>query len=217
MTLNLTNIKQEQIVSLRNADILTITQRGVTTATDTGTFDSDSTHLIAVSNGKNVRSITVGGSPLTFGTDYTVDYDYDDSGTIKIKISFTSAQTGAYSIPYDYGTDKIYPDFPRDDLGIDSYPRIAFDIMTVSTDAFGIGGSQFISNITFTVVVYADDTGEIDGYVQAIKDHYITSAKLFYYVNFVKPTITGPMISSPDRSSEIMQRNTDFMAMFQEE
>ena len=217
MTLNLTNIKQEQIVFLRNQDIFTITQRGVTTATDTGTFDADSTHLISVSNGKNVRSITVAGSPITFGTDYTVDYNYDDSGTTKIKINFTSAQTGAYSIPYDFGTDSIYPDFPRDDLSIDSYPRIAMDIMTVSTDAFGIGGSQFISNITFTVVVYADDTDDIDGYIQAIKYAIRGNAKLFYYVNFVKPTITGPLINSPDRSNEIMQRNTDFQGMFQTE
>ncbi len=217
MTLNLQNIKQEQIVFLRNQDILTITQRGVTTATVTGTFDADSSYLINVSNGKNIRSITVGGSPLAFGTDYTVNYNYDDSGTTKIKITFTSAQTGGYSIPYDYGTDKIYPDFPRDDLTIDSYPRIAMDIMTVSTDAFGIGGSQFISNITFTVVVYADDTDDIDGYIQAIKDAIRGNAKLFYYVNFVKPTITGPLINSPDRSDEIMQRNTDFQALFQEE
>ncbi len=217
MTLNIQNTKQEQIVFLRNQDILTTTQRGVTTATNTGTFDADETHLIAVSNGKNIRSITVAGSPLVFGTDYTVDYNYDDSGTIKIKITFNSAQTGAYSIPYDYGTDSIYPDFPRDDLTINSYPRIAMDIISISTDAFGIGGSQFISNINFTVVVYADGADEIDGYVQAIKDAIRGNAKLFYYVNFVKPTITGPLISSPDRSDEIMQRNTDFQAMFQEE
>lgn len=217
MTLNLTNIKNEIVVFLRNQDILTITQRGITTGSDTGTFDADSTHLIAVSNGKNIRSITVGGSPLAFGTDYTVNYNFDDSGTIKIKISFTSAQTGDYVISYDYGTDSIYPDFPRDDLGIDSYPRIAVDIMTVSTDALGIGGSTFISDITFTVVVYANNVDDIDGYIQAIKDAMRGNAKLFYYVNFIKPTITGPLINSPDRSNEIMQRNTDFIAMFQEE
>lgn len=217
MTLNLTNIKNEVVVFLRNQDILTITQRGVTTGTDTGTFSDDSTHLINVSNGKNVRSITVGGSPLTFGTDYTVDYDFDDSGTIKIKISFTSAQTGDYVISYDYGTDKIYPDFPRDDLTIDSYPRIAIDIIAVNTDAFGIGGSQFISDVIFTVVIYANNVDDIDGYIQSIKDAMRGNAKLFYYVNFIKPTVTGPLINSPDRSNEIMQRNTDFQAMFQEE
>ncbi len=213
MTLNIQNIKQEQIVFLRNQNIFTTTQRGVTTANATGTLSGTSTITISRTNVKNIRSITVAAVTKNFGTDYTVNYNHA-SGCV---ITFGAAQTGDYVISHDYGTDSIYPDFPRDDLTINSYPRIAMDIISISTDAFGIGGSQFISNINFTVVVYADGTEEIDGYVQAIKDAIRGNAKLFYYVNFVKPTITGPLISSPDRSDEIMQRNTDFQAMFQEE
>lgn len=213
MTLNLQNIKQEQIVFLRNQDILTTTQRGVTTANATGTLAGTAIITIARTNVKNIRSITVAAVSKSLGTDYTVNYNHA-SGCV---ITFGTNQTGDYVVSHDYGTDKIYPDFPRDDLTIDSYPRIAMDIMTVNTEAFGIGGSQFISDIIFTVVVYADDVDEIDGYIQSIKDAIRGNAKLFYYVNFVKPTITGPLISSPDRSNEIMQRNTDFMAMFQVE
>ena len=213
MTLNLQNIKQEQVVFLRNQNIFTITQRGVTTANATGTLDAEATITISRTNVKNIRTITVAAVSKSLGTDYTVDYNHAN-GCI---ITFGANQTGDYVVSHDYGLDKIYPDFPRDDLSIDSYPRIAVDIMTVSTDAFGIGGSQFISNIDFTVVVYADDVDDIDGYVQAIKSAYMTNAKLFYYVNFVKPTITGPLINSPDKRDEIMQRNTDFQAMFQPE
>ncbi len=213
MTLNLQNIKQEQIVFLRNQNILTTTQRGVTTANATGTLSGTRVITISRTNVKNVRSITVAAVTKNLGTDYTVNYNHA-SGCV---ITFVANQTGDYVVSHDYGTDKIFPDFPRDDLTIDSYPRIAIDIMTVSTDAFGIGGSQFISDIVFTVVVYANNADDIDGYVQAIKDAIRGNAKLFYYVNFVKPTITGPLINSPDRSNEIMQRNTDFQAMFQGE
>ncbi len=213
MTLNIQNIKQEQVVFLRNQDIFTTTQRGVTTANATGTLSGTKVITISKATVKNIRSITVAAVTKNLGTDYTANYNHA-SGCV---ITFGSNQTGDYVVSHDYGTDSIYPDFPRDDLSIDSYPRIAVDIMTVSTDAFGIGGSQFISDIIFTVVVYADDTDDIDGYIQAIKDAIRGNAKLFYYVNFVKPTITGPLIVSPDRSDEIMQRNTDFMAMFQEE
>ncbi len=212
MTLNIQNIKQEQIVFLRNQNILTTTQRGVTTANATGTLSGTSTITISTAGVKNIRSITVAAVSKSFGTDYTVAY-----GISSTVITFVAAQTGDYVVSHDYGTDSIYPDFPRDDLTINSYPRIAMDILTINTDAFGIGGSDFISNINFTVVVYADGPDEIDGYVQAIKDAIRGNAKLFYYVNFVKPTITGPLISSPDRSDEIMQRNTDFQVMFQEE
>ncbi len=52
---------------------------------------------------------------------------------------------------------------------------------------------------------------------EKVKQEYTDLDVNFYYVNFVKPTITGPLINSPDRSNEIMQRNTDFQAMFQEE
>ena len=211
MTLNLTNIKTEIVNFLRNSDIFSVGTRGVTTRTDTGTFDSDSTYTLAnaPTTVKNVRSVTR-GSLLVYGEDYTVNFS---TGVI----SFTSAQTGAYTIIYDNGSDKIYPDFPRDDLTISSYPRMAIDIQSVDTDALGIGGDTFISNINFTVVVYANTVGGIDGYIQAIKDAMRGNAKLFYYVNFVKPTITGPVINSPDMRNEIMQRNTDFQGMFQEE
>ncbi len=211
MSLNLTNVKQEVTQFLRNSDIFTVGVRGVTTQTDTGTFAGDSTHTLETNptTAKNIRSVTR-GALLVYGQDYTVNF-------VTGVITFTSAQTGSFTIIYDTGPDAIFPDFPRDDLDISSYPRIAVDITNVVTDAFGVGGDQFISNINFTVVVYEDNVDTIEVYIQAIKDAMRGNAKLFFYVNFVKPTITGPLIISPDRSNEIMQRNTDFQAMFQEE
>lgn len=211
MALNLTNIKNELIVFLRNQDILSTTQRGVTTDSATGSLSSETTITIARTNVKNIRSITVASIPKYLGIDWTADYN-DATGCV---ITFGSPQTGAYDVSHDYGSDKIYPDFPRDDLTIDSYPRIATDIMNITTDAFGVGGSKFISDLIFTIVVYANSVDDIDSYIQSIKDAMITNAKLFYYLSFVKPILIGPLINSPDRSNEIMQRNADFQGMFQ--
>ncbi|KKL71439.1 hypothetical protein LCGC14_2094860, partial [marine sediment metagenome] len=44
MSLNLTDIKTELINSIRSSDVLSISQRGVSTETDTGTFAGDSTY-----------------------------------------------------------------------------------------------------------------------------------------------------------------------------
>ena len=44
--INLRNIKDEWLFFLRNSDILSISDRGVTTAIDTGTFASDIQYLI---------------------------------------------------------------------------------------------------------------------------------------------------------------------------
>jgi len=211
VTLDIQKIKQEQVVFLRNQNIFTIAQRGVTTASATGTLSGTNTITIARTNVKDIRSVTVASVSKYLGTDYTVDYN-NASGCV---ITFGTNQTGNYSVSYDYGTDKIHPDFPRDDLTINSYPRIAVDITNVGIDTLGIGGTTFISNVTFTVVVYADSTDEIDSYIQAIKTAYVASPKGFYYLKFVKPTGIGPLIVSPDRRNEIMQRNIDLLGMFE--
>ena len=209
--MNIQSIKQEQVVFLRNQNIFSTTVRGVTTANATGTLAGTNTITIARTNVKNIRSITVDAVTKVLGTDYTADYNHA-SGCV---ITFGSDQTGDYIVSHDYVTgDKIYPDFPRDDLDISSYPRIAIDILNVSIDAFGIGGSQFISNIAFTVVVYANNSDDLDGYIQAIKSVYQTNANLFYYLSFVKPTIIGPTINSPDKKDEIMSKNIDLLGMF---
>jgi len=207
--MNIKNIKQELTNFLRNQDILTITQRGVTTQSDTGTFTAADTHTLATNptTTKNIRSVIVATTTLTYGEEYTVNFD---TGVI----SFVLSQTGAYTISYDTGTDSIFPDYPRDDLTINSYPRIAIDLLNAPGDAFGIGGDRFISDVAFTIVVYGDNSDDLDGYVDSIKDAFITDAKNFFYLNFTKRTLIGPTINSQDRSNEIMQKNVDYLAQF---
>jgi len=210
MTLNIQSIKQEQVDFLRNQDIFTITQRGVTTANATGTLSGTKVITISRTNVKNIRSITVGAVSKVLGTDWTVDYKHA-TGCV---ITFGSNQTGAYAVSHDYGSDKIFPDFPRNDLTIDSYPRIAVDILNVPSDALGIGGDQFISDVAFTIVAYAVKSADLDSYIQTIKDLYVTNAKNFYYLPFVKRTSIGPTINSQDKKDEIMQKNIDYLGMF---
>ncbi len=210
MTLNLTNIKTELLNFIRNADVLTTTQRGVTTSTDTGTFSSASTHTLATNPTlvKNIRSVTR-GTLLTYGEDYTVNF-------VTGVISFTSTQDGSYTIIYDQGsTDSIYPDFPRAGLKISDYPRIAVDFSGIPADAFGIGGTELISSPRFVMVIYADNTTNIDTYTQTIKDDMKTNSKLFFYFPYTKLTFIGPIIESLGRSAEIMHRNMDYEIMFQ--
>lgn len=206
--MNIKLIKQEQVNFLRNQDIFSISTRGVTTKTDTGTFSSASTFTLSTSPTicKNVRSVTR-GTLLTYGEDYTVNF-------LTGVITFTTAQTGSYTIIYDYGTDKIYPDFPRDDLTISSFPRIAIDVLSAPIDAFGIGGDAFISNVALTIVVYDKNSDSLDSYIHTIKELYVTNSKSFYYLKFIKPTLIGPTINSPDKKDEIMQKNIDILGMF---
>ena len=207
---NIQSVKQEQVVFLRNNDIFSTTTRGVTTGSATGTLTTQTTITIDKTNVKNIRSVSVATVSKVVGTDYIVDYNHS-TGCV---ITFGSNQTGAYSISYDYGSDKIYPDYPRDDLTINSYPRIAVDILSAPIDAFGIGGSQFISDVSMTIIVFDNKSNDLDSYIQVIKDLYVDNAKNFYYLSFVKPTLIGPTINSQNKKDEIMQKNLDILGKF---
>jgi len=213
--LDIKQIKQELVVFVRNQDIFTTTQRAVTTTSATGTFSADSDLVIDVTNIKNIRSVTVGGVLLSFGSDYQVDYMYLDT-TIKCKITFTVAQTGAYTIPYDYGADKIFPDFPKTKLSISSFPRIAVDIISMQTSPGGFG-NVYQSIFTFTVVVYDKTISDLTDYITKIRTVFIENRTSFYYMNsLVNPLSLGPLITMPleKGKDKIMQQNIDFESVF---
>ncbi len=210
----LMNIKQELVVLIRNADLISISDRGVSTETDTGTFASDSDYTVATSPTllKNVRSIVVSASPLIFGDDYTVEYFGANVG----KISFTSAQTGAYTIIYDQGaTDRIFPDFPQPHLKLSDFPRIAVDIIGSSSNEFGIGAEITESNYNVSAVCYDKNQVDVENLVSGIRALIITNKKLLFYSPFITPTTVVPLLISEFGQNKVLQRNQDMEVLFE--
>jgi len=214
----MTDINEQEILFeqerfLRNSDIMTITERNVTTDTDEGTFAADETHLIAVTNIKNIRSITVGGSPLSFGKDYTYDMDFPDT-TIKTKITFTTAQTGVYVITYDYGTDKIGMEWDKTDLKISSFPRISILMIDLPSEPGGYG-NVILNTINFSCIVYGPNKKDIRNYIASIRKAYKDAWIDFYYTApVIRPVANGPILPSPDTNDKIFQQNVDFRGSF---
>jgi len=211
MALNITQIKKEWLFFLRNSDIFTTTQREVTTSSVTGAFAADTSIIISVPNVKNVRSVIVGAVTLNYGSAYTVDVDYDNAGTKSCKITFTAAQTGDYTISYDYGTDKIHPDFPRNDLDINSFPRIGFDIIEIPSSLLDLDGT-YLNTPQLTTIVYALKTEDLDDYISTLRALIRANAKNFYYIGlFVRVKSDGPILVSPSETGKqkIMQKNID--------
>jgi len=204
------DIKEELVVFLRNLDILSISDRGVTTSQDTGSFSADSNHTLATNPTlvKNVRDITVASIPLAFGSDYTVNY-------VTGVISFTSPQTGAYTINYDQGTsDKIYPDFPQSYLKLSSFPRIAVDIISGLTSEYVLGAGSNLSEYGVTIVAYDRDQSDVETMVSDIRGAIQNNKKNFYNFPFITPTALGPIMSSPFGEQKVFQRNQDCMIKF---
>lgn len=206
----ITQIKQEITVFIRNQDIISTSDRGVTTSQDTGTFSGDSTHTLATNPTlcKNVRDVTVAGSLLDFGDDYTVNYT---TGVI----SFTSPQTGAYVINYDQGsTDKIYPDYPQPYLKLSQFPRIAVDVISGITREVELGTASNFTNYIVNIVCYDKDQDDVESIVSAVREDIIDNKKNFYYFPFIGPTALGPLIPSPFGQNKIFQRNQDCEIQF---
>jgi len=203
-------IKKEWVFFLRNQDIFTTTQRDVTTATETGTFAADDEFIINRTNVKNIRSVTVDGNVLSYGIDYNVDIDYLDT-TIKCRITFTTDQTGDYTIVYDYGSDKIFPDFPRDDLTLSSFPRIGADVISTTSELLDMDGT-LVTAVSITTIVYTERLKDLANYITDISTSLQANKRNFYYIGkFVYKISVGPILKIPEEISldKIFQQNID--------
>jgi hypothetical protein len=186
--------------------------RGVTNATETHDGDGSTRTFNFTNSGvKNVRSVTVGGSGQTNYTDYDVNY-YD--GTI----TFTSAPasgTDNISIDLDYGGDKIYDDWPRDDLTLSSFPRISFDIISKASTEQALKGELTVSRLVLSVTVFADTKKQIEDAIDSIRSAVLNNKTGFNYFDYLTADNEGPLVENGMSRNKILQKNIDFVAPVQ--
>jgi hypothetical protein len=209
------SLKTELVYLLRNSDVMTTTERNVTTQTDEDTLDGDTTYTIARTNVKNIRSITIDTTVLRYGEDYTVNADKVSGTTIVCEITFNAAQSGEMTLVYDYGSDKIFNDMPRKDLTMSSYPRISIEEISKQTDALSVGGKDFISNRLYTITVFSENQEYIEEKIETIENLIMTNAKTLYYSYFIRPTGRGPIIKTDNRNQIIIQKNVDLTSYYE--
>jgi hypothetical protein len=202
-------ILEEVVVGLRNANIFSTAVRNVTTAVTAGSINANSLTL-GVSNVKNIRSITVGSTALSFGTDYSVNYDSSGS----CLISFSVVQTGSYTATFDYGTDRIFVGYPRSDLTISSFPRIAVEFVDVNSETGGFGNVNQ-NRYDISIIAYDPTKETVRGYIKSIRTWIIDNQNTLYYMRLIKPTITGPIALGNFDSfkNKIFQQNIDFRSL----
>ena len=201
-------IQKAVINHLRNADIMTIVERSVTTATDTPTLTADTTVDIALNNVKNIRTITVDATPLLFGIDWTFDPNFGAAPTNVCRITFKVAQTGDAIITYDFGADKIHGDMPRETIQISSYPRVAINQIYFSTNMGGFG-KVWISSIFFTTTIFAQSQNDILDIQTNIRQTLLDNRNALFGLGPITPRIESQIMQSPDRGP-ILQKGTDY-------
>lgn len=169
----------------------------------------------AQSNADHMFEVWGYASELSFGTDYTYDIQFDDSGTIKTKITFTSAQTGSFIITFDKGTDKIYPDYPRDSLNLSSYPRIAVDIISETSTPQGFGNQKIavLTEFLITTSTYAATTNKVRSMSDSIKTAIMNNQNGFFFFKITLPQDASRIQIANTTKNEIFQQTRQFISI----
>ncbi len=177
-----TKIVAEYLNFLRNSDILTKTVRNVTTKTNTFDTSVNGTETFTLSElgCKNIRSVTYDDAPMYLHKDYSIDLDKSQVIIPNIK------KNKEVTITYDYGNDKIFPDYPRPDLTINSYPRIGFGIYGFRTEVAGFG-NVLRSSWRFDVRAYATSSEQADTLIDSLRKINIDAFNKLECVNRIYP------------------------------
>lgn len=208
------SIIDEMVVFLRN----NITDPESRPNTKTEYFSGDGSTvaftLANTANCKNVKTVHVGTTAKTFGTDYTVAYA---TATV---ITFTTAPasgTNNIKITYADGETWVYADYPRVDLTQKSYPRIAVDHTDVSTVPHGLNAQGDMSSILISVIIYAQKAHTVRTIIDEVRDDIADNKKSFYYFTYIYPVAVSAIIPSPNRAEQILQSTVDFRIPFAQE
>jgi hypothetical protein len=218
-TISIMDIRNELTHFLRNSDVFSIAVRGVTTASNE-TFTATNLQTVftlAHIPVRNIRSLTVNSVAKYYLRDYNVNFN---TGVVTLSSPCTTGWQVIFT--YDYGSgDKIFPDFPREDLQLTSFPRIGIEMTSLSTEPLGLGGNNHISDMLFTVILAVPvnvDTAVSAGYGgltamegtwNLIRNAIRTNAKSFYTFSWIYPKGTGPLFRG--QNDKILQQTADFM------
>lgn len=220
-TFQINKIKEEIVNFLRNSNIFSLSLRGVATQTDTFTATAGQTiFTLTKVPARNIRSLSVNAVSKTFIKDYSVNWD-----TSVLTLNVGALVGESVVIVYDWGSpDKIFPDFPRDDLKLYSFPRVAVEWTTADTQPLGLGGMVHISTILVTIYAWVPvnkDPAIASGYggvtdlgtlLFNIRDAIRTNAKGFYSFPYIEPKGVSPIIKSTN--NKIIQQSQDFSVRF---
>lgn len=222
------NAREEIAITLKNGNLLSTSVRGVTTTTDNFTATSSQTvFTLAHTPVRNIRSLTINSVSKTYLRHYTVNFT---TGAVTLLTGATLNDPVA--IQYDYGgTEKIFTDWPRDDITLSSFPRVSVMETSTATEPFALGGGVWLTDALFTIFIWLPvnhDTGfagglggtadleTIKGLARSIMQ---TNEKLLVKVPYIYPTTSGPIIPAENfmnvgGKGKVIQTSLDCKAKF---
>lgn len=215
MVLNSLNILDTIQDFLRSSDCISISDRNVTTTTDNFSGDNSEVNFTLTNLPKNIRTVTVDAVTLYNFNDFTTDYE---TGIITFNTAPASG-TNNISISYDYGGsgDKIYSDFPRDDLHIQNYPRVGFDIISINSEDYDLQHTLTLNSIIVSVIAYGKTKTQTQQILDTIRSQIFNNRKNIGNFRLVATNGFGPLLITEKGQDQIFQRNIDLIIPLQTE
>lgn len=208
---NTYDVKEELLVYLRNNLHSSDPKSRMTLGSQLFTAGSNSTlWTVTGSHVSAVSGVMIKTTTLT-PSEYDVDYQNTNPGA-PITVTTSTVGTGSTVVVYYWsGTEWIYPDMPRNDLGMNSYPRIAFDVISLRREPFGIGGTSFKSDYMVQMNVYADKNSTIDDLIHKAGSVFMKGAKNFQNWQFIYPSNISPTMKAQSKNEKISFKAQDFV------
>lgn len=203
-------LKEELIIFFRKKLIDPLSRGAIKTSTQSGTgnkvkFDMPDDDV------KFIDCIYINGTLQTNYTDYYINYN-DSLQLSNPVVYFLSppANGAVVEIRYSYGTSWIYPDTPRTDLSISSYPRANVNFISIRTMEDGLGSLGNITDILGSIAVWSIKENELTSIIKEARTLIMQNKKDFHYFKLIIPQSTGPVLVPPGREDKILQQNQDF-------
>ncbi len=192
-TTNMENVRTELVIFLRNSDILSTAQRGVTTISNVFTATGAQT-VFTLSNSvaRNIRYVSVDGAQKSAYVDYTPDYK-----VISSTVTFLAGMSGGelVDIGFDYSArlaEKIFPDYPEIQYLPSAIPRIGFEIIAQRSKPIGIGDTNWLSDALISIKVYDSNLKNIDNFITTIREKVKAAQLSFFHFPIVTISNAGP-------------------------
>jgi hypothetical protein len=204
-------LKEELIIFFRKKLTDPLSRGAIKTSTQSGTgskikFDLPDDDV------KFIDCIYVNGTLQTNYTGYYVDYNDASQLSNPVVYFLTPPTNGAIvEIRYSYGQSWIYPDTPRNDLSISSYPRVNVNFISIRTMEDGLGSLGNITDILGSIVVWSIKENELASIITEARALIMQNKKDFHYFKLIIPQSTSPVLIPPNREEKILQQSQDFI------
>jgi len=217
--MNLNELIKELVMDLR-ANITDPKNRG-STKTDVFSGDDNTTTFTLSELGvKTITLVKVDGVTKTYGTDYTVDLKEEDPSQYPTVTFTTAPPTGTdnVEVTFKYGETWVYPDYPRTDLSLNKYPRLALVELASNSTPSSLWENKIVTQFYFDVIAYADKAYTVRKILNEVKERILNHGKSFYTVdNVIQPVGLGPLGAEPNRADKILSQNLTIRVYHQEE